>query len=193
MWYSVSMLWLRERNNVEGVKSGSSLNVLGNVDAAWSDIMEQATQFMAACYGQPASNSMLEVRISMWRARIGRPGSTTSPKRCSLPPTTEAFSENVKHAHLQTRIWTNALELDPLNLEPTNYGCIKEVNTKSLLQTTVPANAPNDILKLIWCTSGMPSKSSRCACNIAKLACAICCTWHASIETRTAMDMDGED
>lgn len=185
------------------LKSGHPLNVLGNVDAAWPDVMEQATQFMAACYGQRKSNSMSEVRIGVWRARTGRPGSTTTPKLCSLPPTTEAFVENVKRAHLQTCIWKNALELDPPNLDPTNYGWIKEDSTKSLLPTTVPANvnlAPNAILKLIrcTCTSVMPCKSSRCGCNNANLACTIFCSCHASIEccneqSRTATDTDDED
>ena len=40
------------------LKSVSTLNVLGNVDDAWSDVMEQTIQFMAACYGQPKSNSV---------------------------------------------------------------------------------------------------------------------------------------
>ena len=51
----------------------------------------------------------------------------------SLPPTTEAFTENVKRAHLQTWIWRKALDLNPNVPDLTNYGYTKEGKTKSLL------------------------------------------------------------
>jgi hypothetical protein len=146
---------------------------------------------------------MSQARISAWTARTGRSGVTRTPQLCSLPPTTEAFTENVKRAHLQVCIWKNALELDPPNLEPTSYGWIKEESTKSLFPTTVPANvqlAPDDILKLIKCTcsSASPCKYSKCGCNGAKLACTIFCSCQALIEccndqTRATMVEEDEE
>lgn len=126
----------------------------------------------------------------MWTARTSRPGATSIPyKLCSLPPTTKAFTENVKRVHLQTYIWKRALKLNPPTMEPTNYRWIKEESTKSLLPTTLPAHvhlAPPDILKLIRCSCASESqcKSSGCGCNNAKLACTIFCSCRASIEYR---------
>ena len=128
---------------------------------------------------------MSEARVSLWTTQIGKPGMTRVPKLASLPPTTEAFSENVKRAHLQTFIWKNALQLHPQELEVTDYGYMKDTSMKSLRPTTVPVDtplAPSDILKMIRCTcaSEMPCKSSRCGCNRAKLACTMFCSCHTS-------------
>ena len=97
-----------------------SVDMIGNIQADWSKVMEQATKFTAECYGQPKATSMSEARVSVWTAQIGKPGLTRVPKLASLPPTTIAFAENVKRAHLQTFIWKNALQLDPQSLEPTD-------------------------------------------------------------------------
>ena len=145
------------------LKSGIPVNIIGNIQADWFDVMEQATKFTAACYGQSKATSMSEARVNMWTARIGRPGMTHAPKLASLPPTTEAFSENVKRAHLQTFIWKHALQLHPQKLEPTEYGWIKDESAKSLQPTTVPADtplAPSSILKLIRCTCSSETPAS---------------------------------
>ena len=161
-------------------KHVASVDLIGNIQADWSDVLEQATKFTAECYGQPMAKSMSEARISMWTAQIGKPGVTRVPKLASLPPTTEAFTENVKRAHLQTFLWKNALQLDPQKLDPTDYGWMKEHSTKSLQPTTVPSDtplAPSKILQMIRCTcsSETPCNSSRCGCNRAKLACTMFC------------------
>ncbi|KAG0702222.1 hypothetical protein GWK47_025151 [Chionoecetes opilio] len=132
------------------LKTGLNLDMIGNAEANWPEVLEQATQFIASCYGQSKTNSMSEARVSVWTSRTGKSGATVTPKLCSLPPTTEAFIENVKRAHLQTCIWKNALQLDPPDLEPTSYGWIKESRTKSLLPTTVPTNR----LGVEWAPSG---------------------------------------
>ena len=50
---------------------------------------------------------MSEARIKMWRKKthIG-----AAAKLCSLPPITEAFTENVKRAHLQATHWNASIE-----------------------------------------------------------------------------------
>jgi len=113
-------------------KKAVSLDMIGNIHADWSDVMTQATEFTAECYGQPNTTSMSEARVSVWIAQIGKPGVTRVPKLASLPPTTEVFTENVRRAHLQSFLWKSTLQLDPQKLEPTNYGWIKEHSTKSL-------------------------------------------------------------
>jgi hypothetical protein len=167
------------------LKKGVSLDMFGNIGADWTDVMQVATKFIAACYGQPKATSMSEARIGVWTAQIGKPGMARVPKLTSLPPTTEAFSENVKRAHLQTFIWKNALQLQPQKLEPTDYGWMKEASMKSLQPTTVPVDtplAPSNILKMIRCTcsSETPCKSSRCGCNRANLPCTMFCSCHSS-------------
>ena len=167
------------------LQKGISVDMIGNIHADWSDVMGQATNFTAACYGQPKATSMSEARVNVWTAQIGKPGMTRVPKLASLPPTTEAFSENVKRAHLQTFIWKNALQLHPQKLEPTDYGWMKDVCMKSLRPTAVPVDtplAPSNILKMIRCTcsSETPCKSSRCGCNRANLACTIFCSCQTS-------------
>ena len=112
--------------------------MIGNIEADCSDVMKQATKFTAMCYGQSKVTSMSEARLGVWTAQIGKPGMTRAPKLSSLPPTTEAFSENVKRAHLQTFIWKNALQLQPQSLEATDYGWTKNMTMKSLKPTTVP-------------------------------------------------------
>ena len=121
------------------LQKGISVDMIGNIHADWSDVMGQATNFTAACYGQPKATSMLEARVNVWTAQIGKPGMTRVPKLASLPPTTEAFSENVKR---QTFIWKNALQLHPQKLEPTDYGWMKDVCMKSLRPTAVPVDTP---------------------------------------------------
>ena len=56
--------------------------------------------FQQMCY-------MNEARIKVWRKKtpIG-----AALKLCSLPPTTEAYTENVKRAHLQAAHWKASIE-----------------------------------------------------------------------------------
>ena len=49
---------------------------------------------------------------SDWRA---------APKLKSLPPTSEAFEQNVRRAHFQVSVWKAALEKYLPELAPTNF------------------------------------------------------------------------
>ncbi|KAG1656584.1 hypothetical protein GQR58_023837 [Nymphon striatum] len=82
------------------------LNYLGNTDVDLTDVVEQATHFMIACYGQSGSSSFTEARTKLWSCKFGR-SKVTAPKLCALPPTTEAFKENVARAHLQVAGYTS--------------------------------------------------------------------------------------
>ena len=74
-----------------------SLSRIGDQILKNSDIIEQTTTLMAACYGQPQSSTMTEVGRSSGLASKH----LTTPKLCSLPSTTDAFILHVKRAHLQ--------------------------------------------------------------------------------------------
>ena len=107
---------------IKTLKQGNhSLSCLGDSNANWPDVVEQATSFMLACYGVLNLASMTQARANLWKTRGGR-GSSTMPKLCSLPPTDPAFMENLKRAHFQICIWKYALDLNVPDLDPLQYG-----------------------------------------------------------------------
>ena len=77
------------------------LLTIGNPDAAFGEVVEEATAFVAACYGikDICFGSMSDVRYHVWSVKVGKK-TTASPKLQVLPPTTESFMENVKRAPL---------------------------------------------------------------------------------------------
>ena len=99
-----------------------SLSVLGDEGANIDDIIKQATAFMCKCYNV-ANGSTTEARIRVWTAKTGRKAAAIIAKLCSLPPTSEAFLENVKRAHFQCAIWRRALQ-EPPDLDPTTFGWV---------------------------------------------------------------------
>ena len=62
------------------------------------DIIEEATAFMAACYGVKSIDmlNMSCVHKEVWSRRMRGKILTKAPDLKSLPPTSEAFAENVK-------------------------------------------------------------------------------------------------
>jgi hypothetical protein len=93
---------------------------------------------------------MSDARKRSWITKVGK-GSTAIPNLCSLPPTTEAFQENVKRAHLQAAVWKHALDLDPPSLDSTENGYVREESSKSLLPKPIDEDvslAPHEIRNL---------------------------------------------
>ena len=89
-----------------------SLTVLGSLNALLSEVVHQSTMFIASCYSRIAVNDMSEIRYKVSAAKFGNTASSAPPIQ-SLPPSSEAFTEKVKRAHLQARIWKAAVLLDP--------------------------------------------------------------------------------
>jgi len=85
---------------------------------------------MTACYGQKC-DTMSNSRLTAWAAKTGK-GQVSTPRLCSLPPTTEAFVENVKRAHHQASIWRSAKEEDPPELDVEKYGWKRMTSTDQL-------------------------------------------------------------
>ena len=109
---------------ISGLKvlnDGYSLVSLGNQRANFEEVLQECTSFVAACYDCKGASAMSEVRLQVWNTKVSN-AKTSMPKLKSLPPTTEAFRENVKRAHLQACIWRCALDTDPPRLDPTKYG-----------------------------------------------------------------------
>ena len=122
---------------------------------------------------------MTITRRKLWADKVGR-CNQTMPLLSSLSPTQEAFTENVKRAHLQTCIWRNALDGDPPNIDPCGIGWQNVSLNEKLVAVTVPQGvtlAPPEILKIIRCKF---SSDSRCMTQIctwsqAKLPCIMFC------------------
>ena len=178
------------------MKSGHSLQRLGEVHVSMEDIMTRATEFMAACYGSTKRNSMSDVRVDVWSTKMARRKVTAAPELKNLPPTTEAFEMNVRRAHIQTAIWKSACEAEPPKLDPTVYGWKRDDVSKSLKPVQLPTNvalAPQDVLEMIHCgcSSEKPCLTAQCRCNTARLPCTMFCKCRGESSCRNEKTLTG--
>ena len=81
----------------------------------WVGAMEAEFRVTCVMYAIPG-------RYDIWLKRTSKRKVTAKPKLQTLPPTAEAFQENVKRAHLQACIWKSALSDDPPEMDPCTYG-----------------------------------------------------------------------
>jgi len=128
----------------------------GNLQVPIDDVVIEATMFTATCYGVnvKAGEDMSDVRVEVWSRKIGKKNITSAPELKSLPPTSEAFRENVKRMHIQAAIWKSCLQPDPLPFDATQYVWIGDEASKKLIPITVPSDvqlAPPEILGLLRC------------------------------------------
>ena len=148
---------------------------IGDVHDENKSVEAQATIFMCAVYGKVAEscNSMTECRVKMWRSKTGKCGAS-SVKLCSIPPTTETFTEHVHRCHLQVAIWKAALLESPPEMDSTKYGWELD-HLDNLFPRTVPSgtlSAPPDILQLIHFNC-KASRYRTAACSCTKIGCTI--------------------
>ena len=66
-------------------------------------------------------NSISDMALINWTKKT-----IVAPKLKCIPPTSEAFEENVKRAHLQVCIWKAALHPKPPDLDPAQFGWSKD-------------------------------------------------------------------
>ena len=171
------------------LQSGYSIPAVGDVNAELTLVNQEASIFIPACYGYPhCVDTMTTIRQKMVKNKVGK-SSRSTPKLSSLPPTTESFTENVKHAHLQTCVLKHALDPHPSELLPESYGWLRNETSETLTPVTVPEGivlAPEDVLKLIkcHCESEEPCSSLRCGCNKARHGCTIFCVCQGIIVCR---------
>ena len=131
-----------------------SLSLIGDLSADFGDVVSQATKFIGSCYGIHSAISMTDVRVKSWIKKTGRKTATKVPKLSSLPPTSEAFQQNVKRAHLQSAIWKAALR-DPPCVDPVDFGWERVEETRTLRPIGLPASeqsAPEYIMKIVYCS-----------------------------------------
>ena len=70
-----------------------------------------------------------------WASKVGR-STACAPKLPSLPPTDEAFMENVAHAHLLVAVWKKAIDAMQPVLDATVYGWYHEQGSSSVTYST---------------------------------------------------------
>ncbi|KAH3691987.1 hypothetical protein DPMN_191402 [Dreissena polymorpha] len=121
------------------LSTGNSIRLLADMTACLKEVVKEATKFVSACYGKPDTEEMSITRQTLWAARVGKSGKAM-PSLASLPPTTEAFFENVKRAHIQACIWKHALDADQPDLDPCYYGWQKDEVLNTLLPITIASN-----------------------------------------------------
>ena len=98
-----------------------ALTYVGDTSRIPSEVTVQATPFILACYGQTKCPSLTGARQKKWANKVGQ-SVAGAPKLASLPPTNEAFNENVARAHLHVAVWRNALQPDQPAIDPTAFG-----------------------------------------------------------------------
>ncbi|KAJ4940719.1 hypothetical protein JOQ06_027014 [Pogonophryne albipinna] len=86
------------------LKAGYQLSAIGNMDAPFQQVLDPATAFISACYGIKESTDMSHTRLLVLGGKNGK-GHMSAPNLAALPPTNEAFLENVKRAHFQAMLW----------------------------------------------------------------------------------------
>ena len=163
---------------IKHLKEGCDLSAIGNVDAPLQQVIDQATRFISACYGMKDSTDMSHTRLLVWGEKNGKDHSS-SPNLASLPPTREAFIENVKRAHIQAVLW-RTINIDPRQLKPEEFGWKMATDNKSLCPIGLPDDtkpAPDYILKMIRCDcKGEPPCNTKiCSCKNKGLPCTMFC------------------
>ena len=174
---------------VNKLKEGYTFNHLGDLNSSLDDVMKEATSFICTCYGSKQKEDLSEARIDLWSKKMGKKNITAAPPLKTIPPTTEAFRENVLRAHIQIAVWRSALMPDPPSFDPSDYGWTREEATKTLTPRTLPqdvALAPPEVLKLLrcGCSTNEPCSSHRCCCNNGHLPCTFFCACHGESNCR---------
>ncbi|KAL7380340.1 hypothetical protein ABVT39_016150 [Epinephelus coioides] len=138
---------------IKALKAGYDLSATGNVDAPFQQVLDQATAFSSACYSITESTDMTHTRLLVWGKKNGE-GYMSSPNLAALPPTKEAFTENVKRAHFQAYLWRNLNNNQPPAMNPGEFGWKKDTCNRALIPIHLPEDVklvPEYILKMIRC------------------------------------------
>lgn len=188
---TVSALWGIGKGTVLKVlKSGKkSLNKLGNTTESDDNVKLQCISFIASCYGHEHISDMTSLRYLVWTNKMANHKLSTAPKLRVLPPTSEAFEHHVHRAHLQAAIWRSALDADPPDHSPLQYGWTMNAETKKLEPVSLAPDvspAPESILRMIkcGCSSSQPCSTARCSCSTARISCSVFCACHGDKDCR---------
>ena len=176
MRHGCPISWHRETHCRQEIERRSSARCCWDTSADLATAVEQATLFISDCYGFQ-SNSMTDCRIQSWYQKTSK-ARKTAPLLQTLPPTDEAFKENVKRAILQIRQWYATMEPNPPDVNL--YGRLKDTVNRILVAVSLPEGvspAPDEILNMLkcGCSSTSPCSTKRCSCSSAQVSCSILC------------------
>jgi hypothetical protein len=130
-----------KKTTITVFQKGHTLDQLGQLTANIAQITNQATAFMAACYGiNTPCSSMTEYRQRQWTQKIRK--STARQSYVVCPPTTESFEQNVRRAHHQVAHWYSALSGDPPPLNADDYGWEADDTNKCLIPRNMADGVP---------------------------------------------------
>ena len=102
---TVSYLWgIGKGTVVKCLMGGYQLKNLGHLDSDFSDVISEATSFLAACYGSKERDNMTAVRFDIWSQKMGNKKLTAAPQLKSLPPTTAAYPKQTTRMHNHSSI-----------------------------------------------------------------------------------------
>ena len=104
----------------------------------------------------------------------------SAPKLCSLPPTSEAFKENLPRAHLQVAQWRAALNGESPAIDPIGFGWEADQQNESLIPRNMSSGTPysaEHVLKLVrcGCHSERSCRGGNCGCMGRQLLCMTFC------------------
>ena len=160
------------------LKSGIHiLSYIGDINRPMADVITLATPFILACYGQTKCSSLTKDSQKMWVSKVSQ-SVASAPKLESLPPTTEAFSQNVAHAQVQVAVWKKAMDPYPAGMDPKDFGwSLRE--SKQMTPTPIPDKvllALDALLRLVKCYCGAETRTNKCGCQHATLSCSVFCS-----------------
>ena len=118
---------------------------------------------------------------------------SAAPPLRSLPPTSEAFREHVRRAHLIAAQILSSDEPHPPNLSPLEYGWTYDELSKCFDPVILPSGvetAPVEVLQLIrcGCSSDKPCQSARCSCYSAHVKYSVFCVCHGLCSNKNIED-----
>ena len=156
---------------------------VGQCKSSGSEVLQQASTFMLACYSQSQSQSMTDARHNVWKSKLFH--NPVAPRLKPLPPINEAIQENVMHAYLQVATWRHAKYSRSPDMDPTQYGWMHEELSRQLIPRMVPQEtclAPDELLRSIRCSckNDTACKKKQCKCNSSQMACSMICSCEGS-------------
>ena len=103
------------------------------------EAVSEAERFIRLCYGHADCATMTEARYQAWTQKVTK-AIAKAPKLESLPPTSEAFRENVLRANLQVFIWSKAhLPFLP-HIDPVSHGWVWRMAFTHPAISQIPSN-----------------------------------------------------
>ena len=123
---------------IKALNDGFRLNKLGDTDSNMDEVYRECERFMLACYGSSKSDTMSAARYDVWLSKLSKKNASAAPSLRSLPPTTEAFREHVKRAHLQASIFLASDQSEPPDLIPVEHGWSYDARSKCYDPVSLP-------------------------------------------------------